>query len=130
MFSATILHGAPRTSFNPGRMTCSSMQHHRRGPAPFVCDQAALLHGLGRPIRHRLGGARVKEPWPLKRASALGAMPRPLETFPPMPDTGRCVCGSVVWYVRAEHVGQRGYFHCRRCGRRYREEEERWEPSR
>jgi len=32
----------------------------------------------------------------------------------PMPDNGRCRCGSVVWYVRAQAVGGRGHFHCRR----------------
>ncbi len=47
----------------------------------------------------------------------------------PMPRTGRCLCGSAVWYVRPSDVGERGYFHCRRCGRRYRSSEEGWTPG-
>jgi hypothetical protein len=39
--------------------------------------------------------------------------------LPPMPDTGKCVCGQVPYFVRSGVVGQPGSFHCRRCGRRY-----------
>lgn len=47
----------------------------------------------------------------------------------PMPQTGRCFCGAAVWYVRPHEVGERGHFHCRRCGRRYGSNEEEWTPG-
>ncbi len=45
-----------------------------------------------------------------------------------VPPTDRCACGSVFYFVRPHHVGEEGYFRCRRCGARYRMEV-RWEPE-
>jgi hypothetical protein len=47
----------------------------------------------------------------------------------PMPQTACCGCGSAVFYARAQVVGERGHFHCRWCGRRYRSSEEGWTPG-
>jgi len=46
-----------------------------------------------------------------------------------MPSNGRSLCGASCYYLRAERVGERAYFLCRRCGQRYRAAEAGWTPG-
>jgi hypothetical protein len=41
------------------------------------------------------------------------------DQLPPLPDTGGCVCGRALFYVRTARDGGGGHFNCRRCGRRF-----------
>lgn len=53
-----------------------------------------------------------------------------MDLLPRVPPGGRCTCGEWLWYVRPRDVGGEGTFQCRarHCGRRYRPQEERWQP--
>jgi hypothetical protein len=52
-----------------------------------------------------------------------------IDVLPPMPGSGRCICGRVPFFVRSGLIGHPGHFWCRHCGRRYKFATVMWAPG-